>query len=139
VATTTWKVADRLGVFVDYGQNSRDRTIASAYSIRPVSDARASAPLDWDEVPTVKPERFTLTTMRKRIDEVGDLTKGMWRYKRSLKPLFAKLDLEPADPNKLDSGRRRGPVQRWESEQGGWQSRRAAQQQASRRTKNRRP
>ena len=60
VATTTWKVADRRGVFVDFGQNSRDRTIASAYSIRPTPDARASAPLSWDEVPTVKPERFTL-------------------------------------------------------------------------------
>ena len=135
VATTTWKVADRLGVFVDYGQNSRDRTIASAYSIRPRSDARASAPLDWDEVASVRPERFTLTTMRKRIDEVGDLTKGMWRYKRSLVPLFSKLDLEPADPKKVDSGRRRGRVQRWESEEGGWQSRRAAQEQASRRAK----
>jgi hypothetical protein len=59
----------------------------------------------------------------------------MWRYKRSLIPLFSKLDLEPADPKKVDSGRRRGSVQRWESEQGGWQSRRAAQQQASRRAK----
>ena len=65
----------------------------------------------------MKPERFTLTTMRKRIDEVGDLTAGMWRRKRSLHPLFAKLDLEPADPNKLDSGRRRGGAQRWESDQ----------------------
>ena len=111
VATTTWKVADRRGVFVDYGQNSRDRTIASAYSIRPTPDARASAPLEWDEVSSVRPEKFTLTTMRKRIDKVGDLTKGMWRRKRSLQPLFAKLDLEPADPNKLDSGRRRGRAQ----------------------------
>src|SRR6266581_3570763 len=102
IATTTWKVADRRGVFVDYGQNARDRTIASAYSVRPTADARASAPLTWDEVPKVKPERFTLTTMRKRIDEVGDLTAGMWRHKASLIPLFAKLDLEPADPNKLD-------------------------------------
>ena len=135
VATTTWKVADRRGVFVDYGQNARDRTIASAYSIRPTPDARVSAPLDWEEVRTVKPERFTLTTMRKRIDEVGDLTKGMWRYKRSLIPLFPKLDLEPADLNKLESGRRRGSAQRWESEQGGWQSRRAAQQEALRRAK----
>jgi len=117
VATTTWKVADRRGVFVDYGQNARDRTIASAYSIRPTPDARASAPLDWDEVRRVKPERFTLTSMAKRIDEVGDLTKGMWRYKRSLIPLFSKFDLEPADPNKVDSGRRRGNVQRWESGQ----------------------
>ena len=73
--------------------------------------------------------------MRKRIDEVGDLTKGMWRYKRSLIPLFAKLDLEPADPNKLDSGRggRRG--QRWESDQRGGQPRRPAQQAALRRAK----
>jgi DNA primase len=118
VATTTWKVADRRGVFVDYGQNARDRTVASAYSIRPTPDARASAPLDWAEVRTVRPERFTLTTMRKRIDEVGDLTKGMWRYKRSLSPLFSKLDLEPADPTKLDSGRRRASAQRWESGQG---------------------
>jgi bifunctional non-homologous end joining protein LigD len=132
IATTTWKVADRLGVFVDYGQNSRDRTIASAYSIRPTPDARASAPLEWDEVSSVRPEKFTLTTMRKRIDVVGDLTKGMWRRKRSLQPLFSKLDLEPADPNKLDSGRRRGAAQRWESDQGGWQSRR---QQRSRSAK----
>jgi DNA ligase D-like protein (predicted polymerase) len=130
VATTTWKVADRLGVFVDYGQNSRDRTIASAYSIRPTPDARASAPLEWDEVSSVRPERFTLTTMRKRIDSVGDLTKGMWRRKKSLIPMFAKLDLEPADPTKVDSGRRRGPAQRWASDQGGWQSRR--QQRPSR-------
>jgi len=134
IATTTWKVADRRGVFVDYGQNSRDRTIASAYSIRPVADARASAPLDWGEVASVRPEGFTLTSMRKRIDEVGDLTKGMWRYKRSLIPLFPKLDLEPADPDKLDSGRRRGPAQRWVSEQGG-RPRRPAQQRVSRRAK----
>jgi DNA primase len=117
VATTTWRVADRRGVFVDYGQNSRDRTIASAYSIRPTPDARASAPLDWDEVARVRPERFTLTTMRRRIDEVGDLTRGMWRYKRSVVPLFPRLGLEPADPTKLDSGRRRGNVQRWTTDQ----------------------
>ena len=60
VATTTWKVADRVGVFVDYGQNARDRTIASAYSVRPTPDARVSAPLQWDEVATVEPEAFTL-------------------------------------------------------------------------------
>jgi bifunctional non-homologous end joining protein LigD len=84
VATTTWKVADRRGVFVDYGQNARDRTIASAYSIRPTPDARASAPLTWEEVPDCDPARFTLTTMRERIDAVGDLTAGMWRRKVSL-------------------------------------------------------
>src|SRR5438552_1971554 len=94
VATTTWKVADRLGVFVDYGQNARDRTIASAYSIRPTADARASAPLSWDEVPAVEPEAFTLQTMRERVDAVGDLTAGMWRRKVSLLPRFEKLGLE---------------------------------------------
>jgi hypothetical protein len=78
----------------------------------------------------VRPERFTLTTMRKRIDSVGDLTKGMWRRKKSLVPMFAKLDLEPADPAKVESGRRRGPVQRWESDQGGWQSRRQQRSRA---------
>src|ERR1043166_6252368 len=53
IATTIWKVADRVGVFVDYGQNARDRTIASAYSVRPTPDARVSAPLLWEEVATV--------------------------------------------------------------------------------------
>jgi bifunctional non-homologous end joining protein LigD len=98
VATTTWKVADRRGVFVDYGQNARDRTIASAYSIRPTPDARASAPLSWDEVADSEPERFTLRTMRERIDQVGDLTAGMWRRKVSLAPRFPKLGLEAPRP-----------------------------------------
>ncbi len=71
------------------------RTIASAYSIRPTSDARASAPMTWDEVPDCDPAAFTLTAMRDRIDVVGDLTAGMWRRKVSLRPKFAKLGLEP--------------------------------------------
>src|SRR5712692_9176602 len=95
VATTTWKVADRRGVFVDYGQNARDRTIACAYSIRPTPDARASAPLHWDEVAHIDPARFTLRTMRQRVAEVGDLTAGMWRRKVSLLPRFELLGLEP--------------------------------------------
>ncbi len=94
VATTTWKVADRDGVFVDYGQNARDRTIACAYSIRPTPDARASAPLRWEEVEEVDPATFTLETMRDRIADVGDLTKGMWRKKASLVSRFEKLGLE---------------------------------------------
>ena len=94
VATTTWKVADRVGVFVDYGQNARDRTIACAYSIRPTADARASAPLRWDEVATCEPAEFTMETMRERIDRVGDLMKGMWRKKASLVSRFEKLGLE---------------------------------------------
>ena len=95
VATTTWKVADRSGVFVDYGQNARDRTIASAYSIRPTPDARASAPLRWEEVPGVDPAAFTLETMRDRVAEVGDLTAGMWKRKVSLASRFEQLGLEP--------------------------------------------
>ena len=122
VATTTWKVADRRGVFVDYGQNSRDRTIASAYSIRPTSDARASAPMAWKEVPRSDPARFTLQTMRKRLDKIGDLTAGMWRHKASLLPRFEQLELEPGDPSIVAlPGSGRGG--RWESDQGGWNRR----------------
>jgi bifunctional non-homologous end joining protein LigD len=94
IATTTWKVADRRGVFVDYGQNARDRTIASAYSIRPTKDARASAPLRWDEVAKSDPAAFTLETMRARVEKVGDLNAGMWRRKTSLASRFSTLDLE---------------------------------------------
>jgi bifunctional non-homologous end joining protein LigD len=102
VATTTWKVADREGVFVDYGQNARDRTIAAAYSIRPTPDARASAPLHWDEVPSADPAAFTLETMRERIAKIGDPTAGMWRRKVALARRFETLGLEPADPNAFD-------------------------------------
>jgi bifunctional non-homologous end joining protein LigD len=94
VATTTWRVADRVGVFVDYGQNARDRTIASAYSVRPTTDARVSAPLLWEEVPTVDPGAFTVETMRDRIADVGDPMKGMWKRAVSLPARFSKLGLE---------------------------------------------
>jgi bifunctional non-homologous end joining protein LigD len=99
IATTTWRVADRVGVFVDYGQNARDRTIASAYSVRPTPDARVSAPLSWDEVATVEPESFTLETMPARIETAGDPMRGMWRSPPSLRRRFADLGLEPpSDP-----------------------------------------
>jgi bifunctional non-homologous end joining protein LigD len=94
VATTMWRVKDRRGVFVDFGQNSRDKTIASAYSVRPTPDARVSAPLAWDEVPDVEPGAFTVETMRERISAVGDPMKGMWQRKRSLRALFPKLRLD---------------------------------------------
>jgi bifunctional non-homologous end joining protein LigD len=99
VATTTWRVADRIGVFVDFGQNARDRTIASAYSVRPTPDARVSAPLAWDEVATVEPEAFTLETMPARVEAAGDPMRGMWSRPPSLRSRFAKLGLEPpSDP-----------------------------------------
>jgi DNA ligase D len=94
VATTTWKVADRVGVFVDFGQNARDRTIASAYSVRPTPDARVSAPLRWDEDATVEPAAFTLETMRARIADVGDPMRGMWRNPPSLRTRFKQLGLD---------------------------------------------
>jgi bifunctional non-homologous end joining protein LigD len=94
VATTTWRVAERKGVFVDFGQNSRDKTIACAYSVRPKPDARVSAPLLWEEVADVDPAAFTIPTMRDRIAAVGDPMVGMWRRKRSLRPPFKKLGLD---------------------------------------------
>jgi DNA ligase D len=100
VATTTWRVADRRGVFVDFGQNARDRTIAAAYSVRPTPDARVSAPLDWGEVADVDPAAFTVETMHDRLARLGDLTAGMWRRKASLPPRFAKLGLEYGEPNR---------------------------------------
>ena len=99
VATTTWRVKDRRGVFVDFGQNSRDKTIATAYSVRPTPDARVSAPLRWDEVAGVEPEAFTIETMRDRVARVGDPMAGMWRKKASLLPRFAHLDLDVSQPN----------------------------------------
>ena len=108
IATTTWAVRQRTGVFVDYGQNARDRTIASAYSIRPTPDARASAPLRWDEVPSVEPGDFTILTMRERIRRVGDLTAGMWERAVSLVERIDALGFElSADRTQLVRKRRR--------------------------------
>src|SRR5439155_11804788 len=107
VATTTWRVAERRGGFVDFGQNARDRTIAAAYSVRPTPDARVSAPLRWEEVPRSDPSRFTVKTMRKRIDKVGDLTAGMWRRKASLLPRYEQLGIPPGDPTIVEIKRSR--------------------------------
>jgi DNA primase len=119
VATTRWKVAEREGVFVDYGQNSRDRTIACAYSIRPTPDARVSAPLRWDEVEDAEPAEFTLTSMRDRLEAVGDLTAGMWRRKASLLPRFERLGLEAptSDEHPRDRFAGRGGRGAWRTRQ----------------------
>jgi DNA primase len=101
-------VADRRGVFVDFGQNARDRTIASAYSVRPTADARVSAPLEWKEVARSDPARFTVKTMRKRIAKVGDPTAGMWRRKVSLLPRFEQLGLEPGKTELVERRSSRG-------------------------------
>jgi bifunctional non-homologous end joining protein LigD len=71
-ATSRWWKEEREGVFIDYNQNARDRTIASAYSVRAVADARVSCPLEWDEVPDVDPAELRLDTVPARLRERGD-------------------------------------------------------------------
>jgi len=72
LATSKWWKEERQGVFLDYNQNAKDRTVASAYSVRPTPDARVSAPLSWDEVDSADPEDFTLATMPQRFAKIGD-------------------------------------------------------------------
>ena len=88
LATSKWWKEERHGVFVDYNQNAKDRTIASAYSVRPVPDARVSAPLDWDEVDVADPADFTLGTMPKRFAQVGGRHSEMDRAAGSLEALL---------------------------------------------------
>jgi DNA ligase D-like protein (predicted polymerase) len=72
LATSRWWKEERHGVFLDYNQNAKDRTVASAYSVRPTPDARVSTPLSWAEVPGCDPEAFTVDTVPKRFTELGD-------------------------------------------------------------------
>src|SRR5882757_3055040 len=77
LATSKWWKEERHGVFLDYNQNAKDRTIASAYSVRPTVDARVSAPLTWDEIDDCNPADFTLTTMPNRFAAIGDRHAGI--------------------------------------------------------------
>ncbi len=77
IATSKWWKEERHGVFLDYNQNAKDRTIASAYSVRPTPDARVSAPLDWDELAVCDPRDFTLVTMPARFASIGDRHAGI--------------------------------------------------------------
>ncbi len=88
IATSKWWKEERHGVFVDYNQNAKDRTVASAYSIRPVPDARVSAPLTWAEVPSCDPAWYTIFTMPARYLEIGDPWEGMDSAAGSLEPLL---------------------------------------------------
>ena len=87
-ATSKWWKEERHGVFVDYNQNAKDRTVASAYSVRPTPDARVSAPLTWDEVPECRLEDFTIDTVPGRYACRGDLAAGMDAARGSLEPLL---------------------------------------------------
>jgi bifunctional non-homologous end joining protein LigD len=77
IATSKWWKEERHGVFIDYNQNAKDRTVASAYSVRPTPDARVSAPLTWDELPGVELEDFTLVTVPERYRQIGDPGAGI--------------------------------------------------------------
>jgi DNA ligase D-like protein (predicted polymerase) len=77
LATSKWWKEERHGVFVDYNQNAKDRTVASAYSVRPLPDARVSTPLTWAEVPSCDPAEFTIDTVPARFASAGDPWAGM--------------------------------------------------------------
>ena len=88
LATSKWWKEERQGVFVDYNQNAKDRTIASAYSVRPTPQATVSAPLDWSEVPDCEPADFTLINMPRRYQLVGDRHAGIDERAGSLERLL---------------------------------------------------
>jgi DNA ligase D len=88
VTTKWWKEERGERIFVDYNQNARDRTIASAYSIRPKPGAPVSAPVEWDELSEIQPEDFTVATMPARFAEVGDRHAAIDDAQHSLQPLL---------------------------------------------------
>jgi bifunctional non-homologous end joining protein LigD len=93
-ATSKWWKEERHGVFVDYNQNAKDRTVASGFSVRPTPDARVSAPLAWDEVPDCRLEDFTIDTVPGRFAQQGDPWSGIDAAVGSLDPL---IDLAARD------------------------------------------
>jgi DNA ligase D-like protein (predicted polymerase) len=88
IATSKWWKEERHGVFVDYNQNAKDRTVAAAYSVRPKPNATVSAPLSWDEVDSCEPNDFTLATMPGRFQEIGDRHQGIDENAGSIDPLL---------------------------------------------------
>jgi bifunctional non-homologous end joining protein LigD len=111
LATARWWKEERgESVFVDFNQNAKDRTVASAYSIRPLPDARVSTPLDWDEVRSRRPEEFTVPTVLRRFAERGDPHEGIDDAVGSLDALLAlAAELGPAEkpPRSGDAAGRR--------------------------------
>jgi DNA ligase D-like protein (predicted polymerase) len=89
LATSKWWKEERHGVFVDYNQNAKDRTVASAYSVRPKPDARVSAPVFWEELDRCNPADFTLWTMPDRFRSIGDPHAAIDDQPQSLEPLLA--------------------------------------------------
>src|SRR5213594_3146600 len=89
LATSKWWKEERHGVFLDYNQNAKDRTVAGAYSVRPTPDARVSMPLEWDEVAGCDPAAFTLATATARLADQGDAAAGIDAAAGSLDSLLA--------------------------------------------------
>jgi hypothetical protein len=96
LATSKWWKEERHGVFVDYNQNAKDRTVASAYSVRPLPDARVSTPLTWDEVPTCDPSLFTIDTVPARFAKIGDPWEGIDETAGSLDGLLEQAARDEA-------------------------------------------
>ena len=94
LATSKWWKEERHGVFIDYNQNAKDRTVAGAYSVRPTRDARVSMPLAWEELDDCDPRDFTLATVPARVAAVGDRLEGIDDRAGSLDAL---LDLAARD------------------------------------------
>jgi DNA ligase D len=97
LATSAWWKEERRGVFIDYNQNAKDRTVASAYSVRPRPDARVSTPLAWQEVDDCDPADFTLWTVPRRLQAIGDPHARIDDHADSLEPLLALSARHEAD------------------------------------------
>src|SRR4051795_1115637 len=115
VATKWWKEERGERIFIDYNQNARDRTIASAYSVRPKPGAPVSAPVTWDEIADVAPEDFTVQTMPARFADVGDRAAASAAAPRPLQPLLALYERDeegempyPPDYPKMPADPKRG-------------------------------
>jgi bifunctional non-homologous end joining protein LigD len=96
IATSKWWKEERHGVFLDYNQNAKDRTTCSAYSVRPLPDARVSTPLEWNEVADCEPEDFTVLTVPKRFAESGDPHHDMDSEPGSLEALLELAERDEA-------------------------------------------
>jgi bifunctional non-homologous end joining protein LigD len=96
LASSKWWKEERHGVFLDYNQNAKDRTIASAYSLRPTPDARVSTTLSWDEVADVEPEAFTIDTVPERLATFGDPSEGIDDAAGSIEALLELADKDEA-------------------------------------------
>jgi bifunctional non-homologous end joining protein LigD len=124
LATSKWWKEERHGVFVDYNQNAKDRTVASSYSVRPTPDARVSAPLAWDEVADCEPADFTLASMPARFKKCGDLHAAIDEHPGSIEgllELFERQGLgdapwpphyrkQASEPSRVQPSKRKRPL-----------------------------